>query len=283
MRTLKRHGAPVRRSLHRAIARLAGDQQGVALTEFVVCLPVFLLIFVGVVNLNKLQAEGMAVKMRATNNLWTEAIPVQKSTFGPRMLPSVQGGLAAAHIGSHFRYPLADTVGIASAGGLAGFGHFGESYALVKPVDMMANIWFSPPSFNLWNLFELDPPNHDHQLTWKGSNVYNNQKYARDLVDDSTVKSLPPAPGLLGFANAALTVSGARPAIAAGVRYGLAVGEDQNTVSFAGQNYSLSAGYDVLVAPKPTSELMTTGVTRLGIQSYKQLNWVLGIERSNKL
>jgi hypothetical protein len=273
----------LRQTLKRALNSLDRDERGISLTEFVICLPVFLVIFIGIVNLNKLQVESMAVKMRASHMMWAQAIPVQKSTFGPRMLPSVQGITSAAHIGSHFRYPVADTVGLASAAGLGATGHFGESYALTKPIDLVADIWFSPPSFNLWDKIELDPPNHDHTLSLQGGPVYNNQALTRDFVDDGTIKSLPSGSGPLGYFNNFVTVSGARPAIAAGIRYGLAFGSDEGTVSFSGQTMNVSAGYDVLVAPKPTSEVMTTAVTRLGVESYKDFKGVLGIEWSNKL
>lgn len=246
--------------------RIHRDQKGAALTEFVICLPVFIIIFVGVVNLNKLQDKSVAIKVQATNQLWSNAIPVQKSNVSARMLPSVQGIKTAAHIGSHFRYPISDTVGIAGGAGLAATGHFGESYAMTIPVNAAANIFTK-----------------DMQLEMQGGPVYNNMELTRDLVDDGTVKSLPNGSGALSYLNALITISGARPAIAAGIRYGLATGEAQETVNVAGKSYELSTGYDVLVAPKPTSEALTVAVTRLAVESYKPFNGILGIEWSGRL
>jgi hypothetical protein len=253
-------------ALTRMAARLRTDERGTSMTEFVICLPVFILIFIGIVNLNKLQQESLAVKMRATNKMWSQAIPVQKSNQAARMLPVAQGIAAGAHIGSHFRYPIADGIGIASAGGLTGFGHFGESWGMTLPVDAMANIGV--------------------ELAMQGNKVYGTSSdvyYTRDIVDDGIIKSSPSGSGPLGALNSLVSAAGVRAAVGAGIRYGLATGEDKATVTFAGQNFELSAGYDVLVAPKPTAEAITIAVTRLGVESYKPFNGVLGIEWSNKL
>lgn len=246
--------------------RFHRDQRGTSLTEFVICLPIFILIFVGVVNLNKLQDKSMYIKLQATNRLWTNAIPVQKSKVNLHMLPVAGGGKATAEIASHIKDPLSDTIGMASTVGLAATGHFGESYALVKPIDMMADVFTS--SMN---------------LEMRGDPVYNGQELARDLLDDGLIKSLPSGSGPLAAFNAFITASGARPAIAAGIRYGLAAGHADADVTFAGQSYQLSTVYDVLVAPKPTSEMVTTAVTRLAVESHKPFSGVLGIAWSNGL
>lgn len=247
-------------------ARLHRDQKGTSLTEFVICLPVFLIIFTGVVNLNKLQDKSVLIKVQATHELWSNAIPVQKSNISDRMLPSVQGAKAAGHIGSRFRYPISDTVGIAGGAGLGLTGHFGESYAMTIPVNAAANIFTSD--------MELEPT---------GGPVYNDRELTRDLVDDGTIKSLPSGSGPLSYLNMLITISGARPAIAAGIRYGLASGEAQHTVSIVGTSHQLSTGYDVLVAPRPTAEALTVAVTRLAVESYKPYNGILGIEWSGRL
>ncbi len=246
--------------------RVHHDQKGTSLTEFVICLPIFIIIFVGVVNLNKLQDKSVLIKVQATNDLWTNAIPVQKENIASRMVPLTQGGNTVAHIGSRLKYPISDAIGIAGGLGLGATGHFGESYAMTIGVSAAADVFTS-----------------DMEIEMRGGPVYNDMELTRDLVDDGTIKTIPNGSGALSYLNMLITISGTRPAIAAGIRYGLASGEAKATVSIAGVSNELSTGYDVLVAPKPTSEALTVAVTRLAVESYKPFNGILGIEWSGRL
>ncbi|MFU8806830.1 MAG: TadE/TadG family type IV pilus assembly protein [Bradymonadaceae bacterium] len=269
--------------IRRWVQRLALDEKGVSMTEFVICLPVFLLIFVGVVNLTKLQNESLAVKIRATNNLWSEAIPVSQSNISIHMQATISGASAGTHVVDHFRYPIADTLAVAKYGGLALTGHFGESGVLVTPIDAMADIWFSPPSSNLWDYIIIDPVDHDLDLSLTAGPVVNERPLTRDLVDDGLIGPMPSFSGPMAAINGAITMLGARPAMAAGIRYGIVVGEDSGSVEFAGRTHNVSAGYDTLVAPKPTPEVATVLVTRFAVESYKPYSGILGIEWSNGL
>jgi len=257
----------IREVLGRSVARMHSDDRGTALTEFVITLPIFIMVFAAIGALSKIEKAGVGVKVNATTATWSKAIPVQKSTFSIHMQPTIAGAKAMVDIGSHFSHPFADGLAIAKNAGLAAKGTAGESYAASKIVDVFTDLG-SPVEGN---------------LTMDAGKIVNNRPFPQDLVDDGTLKPVPSGSGPLGFLNVVLGVTGVKPAIAAGIRYGIVMGQASDSVSAAGKNFNLSAGYDVLVAPKPTAELWTVAVVRLTMDSYKPYNGMLGIEFSPRL
>jgi len=245
---------------------LHDDDRGTAMTEFVICLPVFLIVFAGIATLAELEVASTAVEVRATKDLWSKAIPVQQSNISIHMQPAVSGAMAVGQIGSHFSQPIGDTLAIAKEGGLAAKGHFGESYFATKPVDVFADLG-SPVEGRLTPDCQQIVPTD----------------YTRDLVDDSLVKQIPSGSGPLAAFNMVISMAGVRPAIAAGIRYGIVVGQNSDSGQAGPVPYNVSAGYDVLVAPKPSNEWIATAVTRLAAESYKPYSGVLGIEFSSRL
>lgn len=55
------------------------DQRGTSLTEFVITLPVFIIIFAGVGSLTRMEKESVRTKLAAVRATWNEAIPVHNT------------------------------------------------------------------------------------------------------------------------------------------------------------------------------------------------------------
>lgn len=244
---------------------IARNESGSAMTEFVICLPVFVLVFIGINNLTKLEKEGIATKIRGTQAVWREAIPVQKGYDIQHMQPTIAGAMETAGVwGQTSTNYLADGYQTAGAAGLALGGTVGEAYGMTTIIDIFADLGVDP-------------------LQQQAGPVVNNSQFVTDLVDDGLFKPTPPGSGPLAVLNVILSVAGVKQAVGAGIRYGMAEGSASGNVNIMGKNFGMQAGYDVLVAPKPTDELWTTAVVRLTMENYQHYNGMLGIEFQARL
>jgi hypothetical protein len=218
-----------------------GDERGTSMTEFIITLPVVVIIFAGLVGLGRLGHHAGRVKIEATKQMWEKAYDDSSGSITPRQEFS-NGG----EFGDVF-----DSIATAGAG------HWGESYTRVKlasTVPMLAD--------------GVDP-------VMTSDSIVGESMYARTLVDDSLVPpsgntsmsnnaswsiGLDPifsAGGSVGGAlSYAISASGVLPNQAAGIKYGWVEGEVENeeVAGFLGQTVNMSTRYRTLVPPDTRSE-----------------------------
>ncbi|MEZ4461907.1 MAG: hypothetical protein R3E66_19730 [bacterium] len=182
-------------------------ESGSAMTEFVMFLPVFVVTFAGLVNLGKFGYETTQTQILAQNQLWANVMPITHGIAdgGEHMSSVAAGGAAAAHLAGlagdgDNPQQLADgyEAGVMSLG-LAIGGHWGESYARVKPfsVTSLAN--------------DVDPQ-------FSASDVIGEQPFPQSILNDGPNRPTPS--GVVDVITTLLSGSGALPAMAAGIRYG---------------------------------------------------------------
>lgn len=234
--------------MHRLLTRLHQEQEGTALTEFTMCLPIWIVIMVGIANLQTLGVQTTRVQVTAQRNLWVNAIDL---TINDKYenLTRLGGGEYAAMDKSSAPYSDAgalDTVATAHGGAMA-LGHWVESGTMVtatKPLhknSMDVAIMMGTSSIGI-----------DH------STHLNERELPKGLLDDLNTDAL----GGLGdggtsgiiasIAKLALDASGATIPLATAVRYGSVSGNKfGQQVNIAGTSFNVGAQYDVLVAPKP--------------------------------
>lgn len=221
------------------------EENGTAVTEFVMFLPVFVVTFAGIVNLGKFGYETTQTQILAQKQLWANVVPITHGIAnGGIHMSSVGGGLeAAAHLGglagdSDNPQQVADGLeaGVMSLG-LAVNGHWGESYARVKPFKV---IGFAN---------DVDP-------TYDATDIIGEQPYPNSLLNDGPNRPKPD--GIVGVITSVLAGSGAVPAMAAGIRYGEVYGEQNRSFNVGNVgSYNAEAHYDVLVAPSPLKGIAT--------------------------
>lgn len=249
------------------VGRLTGDERGTALTEFTICLPVFVMLFIIITELGQLEAEGVSVMVRANKDMWSNAIPVQKELIDivhqSPQLAAVQGG--AQTISNISDYPVADITLGGSYAGLAIGGTNGEK-AIPTLVGGIASAGITP-------IFASEPITNS---------------FARDQYYDTWPNPLPTtgAPALALW-NAVIAVPPTpflvpRQAIAAGNRYGQEQGQSSTSHATVWGTKNLSADYRVQVAPRPVEALgfkdwIPVGYSRLGAEEYQCFREVLGI------
>lgn len=286
------------RQLHR-------DRRGTSMTEFVLTLPIFVFIFVGLVELGQLSRAAVDASERAKLKTFRKFLDVQsggaddfqdlvgQASYGPggaaHMHPTTGGGDAASQLEANRpRRPTKSQESVLAAyeantyGRLATRGHLGEVSARLQPTVYSGK--YGPSSV----VDVLQTP----EKSMFGSDP-SGQVAAFDLVSDRL--TTPPAGGqcqgllelLTDRVNQALSSSGSRPMLAAGIRYGTVTGEIDTTSRIAGRNVDISTHWNTLVAPhvfagdKNHQTAMATYIARLVMKTCSRAPYsrLLGISR----
>lgn len=286
------------------LGRLHRGEEGATMTEFVIILPVFLIIFAGILKVTLLQSTTVQLKMAATSQLWRNTAQAQFSRApGSNVDPRPAGSNAVSTIGAtNFNHSFSNGVDSAKANGLRRDGTTGESAAALSsgstPLDTQANLGNLPPSVS----GQVRPT--DQAILTRTGHTYTtanpNVRYTRQLVDDrgngrTQTANLPAAPAPLNNMNISGNSSQSVPAFAAGIRYGMASSRVPapasavNQLPFVGPG-DLVAGYDTLIAPYPivdrpgsSDTFRPVGTARRFMEQYNQYDQLLGIERTRNL
>ncbi len=291
------------------MARLRGllsglhrNDSGATLTEFVIMLPIFLIVFDGVLVLGQFTRKSSELPVRAYKQTFEQALRYQKDfyAFGWNDQPQAASVDALTQLNSvstaHNRSTAVKWADYAEEtaayGGLGLSGTPGESYARVKPIAAVIDIkgceGNSPGDYiyggSATNCVGLKSDNilKPQLKGWVG-----NAKYATDLLNDSVFNGGGFGGGFFSALNNIITHTGIRPALAAGVRYGTVSGRVDDDYTFAGQTMHMNAHFSTLVPPGTTGDgfcplgqgprcdaLRATAVARLTMQGedyYKEL------------
>lgn len=280
---IARLGQPLRR-LHR-------DEGGATLTEFVITLPIFLLVFNGVMILGQFTRKGSETPIRAYKQTFTKVLPFQKSKFDfmhMHVIPAAGDatsqlyGSSKVHNKSTAVKLTAGATETATYVGMGVGGHMGESYARADAITAI-------PGTKLkgcdgigpgWPSGCIDLNNSsgtgafstsNGHLTSKMKNLTGGSKLAFALFNDGvSAPSFSGGSGVIGMLNQFMTAAGVRPALAANIRYGTVSGQASDSLTFAGQTMPMNAYYSVLVPPSPKGPLMDAGLATLVVRATMQ-------------
>ncbi|QDG51799.1 hypothetical protein FIV42_13910 [Persicimonas caeni] len=246
----------------RALSAFDRDERGTAMTEFIITLPVFIIIWVGMLNLYQVERQSVRVKIEAGKQMWVNAMDVAD---GGLMAPFDSGVplMAAANaMGDINSYPSENGDWMAQIKNLRmmGDGSVGESKGAMLPLDLTGE----DPSGNV-----------------PGENL---SAYPQDMLDDSRWNMLTSASGALSVyaLDIPLSFIGPNQTPAAGMRYGMSVGYQENTFEVAGRSRTYKAAYDVLNTPvdKPgfiEDLIVVPGFSRLMAEDDPCLSNVLSL------
>lgn len=255
----------------RLIQHFHSDEDGSAMTEFVISLPAFLVIFVAIFQFTMVQAAATEVHVRAAKRVWTAALPVQKTKMmQDHMVPALSATKSGPIVNARGGFLSKATDGAAKVIGLPLTGHFGESYAMVIKYETLGVARFGLPTGN---------------RVKKSVREVVNTGVAQRMASDGLSK--PSASSGLGALSSVIGSVGGRMALGAGIRYGLVEGKDEKTVTLpGGVSWTTNAMYDVMVSPYPhssgTDHAQTVGIVRLTIEECQLYSTILGIESSNR-
>lgn len=287
--------------IRRRLAWFERDESGATMTEFVIMLPIFVLIFNGVMILGEFARKGSEPPVRAYKATFSKVIDFQKSAFavGWSMQSTAGGGHAGDQLAGtgwvsdaspvHNRSTsvkvAANAAEASTYGLLVADGHMGESFARASAPGLAMDIegceGIEPPASN--DCYQLN--GSDDRLTRDINDLVGGSDYAEALLDDSIEFSGFSGNSFLDVLNDSLDILGARPALAAGIRYGTVSGRHEETFTFAGLSKDMNAYYSSLIPPSTTGggqgprldALRATAVTRLTMESHDHYGELPGI------
>lgn len=252
--------------IHKMFKRLHDDQDGTALTEFTICLPIWVVIMIGVANLQTLGLQSTKVQIIAQKNLWVAATDAIINDDIKRM---TRAGGAEYAIMDMTSASYSSTTGLDAAarvhGGAMALGHWTESGVLVTATKPLHS-----PSMDIALIPGTSSIGIDH------TSKMNKREMPKLLLDDLNLDVVSGiggggGSGIVGdLAALVLTAAGATIPIATAVRYGVVSGSSTGQAQTSFANVGVGAQYDVLVAPKPFSGLGQIEGTKLLGLSLRQ-------------
>lgn len=254
---------------HHLLERFHKNQRGTTLTELLITLPIFILIFVSMVRLGQFELTAGKLWKNAYQETWAKALPVSQQQVVPidslhtHASPSQGGSTANEQLGQHSAHNknqgIENTIGGLERGtysGLQRSGHWGESFERVQPVAEYVGL-----------------RRVDSLVTSQPTTIVGNSGYARSLVDDSG--------GMVKAPNGGSSVAAA---VGAGIRYGTVAGVGEIKPVIMGVNIPMYVHFNTLVAPMPFTDSTTTmEVTRNLLLKQPHYRNILGISMSQPL
>lgn len=238
--------------LRSALAALARDEGGTSLTEFIIALPIMITIMVGTLSIHKLYQTGMEVRGEANRLAWSQALEEQTklaSTNANPLISGIDSVISGAAFGGSFSEAVVDNLADPPGAGI-----YGDSYLKVQIADVLFTVG-AKPQFTVPKI-----------LTSTGST--NNSVTAISLSD------FPGKPsgggGFEGILSGILSVSGARPGITGGIRYG--AGREKVTRSYSAHGFEteLTGEYRISNPTRPTNRMFAMALWRLDLNASPQ-------------
>ena len=207
------------------------DERGTALTEFVIILPVFIMVFAGILQLRKVGNEAVEHQVRANKKLWVAVFEAEDEPL--RMTPRGQFAQAFSSTEQNIMQRL-------DSGANALGGHWTEHYTRTRVImPVVSGVQVEQP----WR----------RRLTLEPSNVIGNATVARALVDDALTLSdvRPSNSGIVGtIINGAMQLIGGNAGYAANIRYGNVFSEPQiDEIEAGGISHRFETSYESRVSP----------------------------------
>ena len=218
------------------ILRRLREQRGSAMTEFVIGLPVFIIIFAGMGSLYKINNEAIRAKAEVNAILWQDADPGSGA-----LIPIIAVGTV-------------NNWGDLANNGASVLGIYADSYT--KTFLPLALPGTRPAS----GCFTIECG----QIGMKPD------YFSKTLLEDNMVNGIADgnlsASGWAAVLSSALTITGSRPAFAAGIRYGAVesetVSRSVSTPMFG--SYSFETGdLQVPGITDPTHRILAVALTRI--------------------
>ncbi len=250
------------RALHR-------DQAGSTLTELVIVLPIFVFMFSGILRVYK--HEDLSVQAYATSyaQAMDQHSSLQKAFVPDWSISPVTGAANAGlwHSGAHGGFDLAADVAVDAPIGL---GHMTEmrtkllaagsesevtNDAQLEPAKLFLSVQAMANEY----MPEATRSKFGHGADHTGfTNALMN-----DRLDLGAVGSFDGgSPG--AALNSLMDIAGARPALAAGMRYGITRGKvDMTHEPWLGREFKTQTATHGAAPPRPTSRFITFGVVRM--------------------
>lgn len=225
-----------------SVARqLRDEERATALTEFVIILPIFLVAFGGILSLYDAHETALRTHALASAELWKDVRPIQTSYKAVHMHPVAGAIDAGLHYNDTGQWGVMAAKDIGeSIGGL-----YADSGGKASMAAVVENIGVDP------------------KLTLSGV-LGDNTSHTFNLMNDLIMAGQMQTGGWAQVTSSVLTQAGARPALAAGIRYG--IGSSVVRKDFPSSPWldgQAEAAYTAAAPPMPEERLLAVVLTRL--------------------
>ncbi|AWV90709.1 TadE/TadG family type IV pilus assembly protein [Bradymonas sediminis] len=261
--------------LTRPMRRFLADEGGATLTEFIITLPIFILIFAGIANLSRLNTAVVRTSGVAYATMWDNALEVQKDTAGIHTSVGHAGSAIKANMTTYrdkqeedYVHQVVRRETNAQGSGLASKGTLGESEARVRSTHK------------------------EIKLRWIHADVTSNiqpivgdSTYGKRLFDDGSSAPRVSFNSSNGFGTGTTGLTGSKPRLAhaTSAHYGEEMGTDTQTVTIAGQQFHIYQYYNTLVSPRWQREDAAGVVARGALKGISAYDNLLGIAETQRL
>jgi hypothetical protein len=231
----------------RILSTFHRNESGATLTEFVITLPIWIVMMGGLINMGQLGIKTTAHQMRTQKVVWSAAFEGSTGKNVAHMSPAVAGIPAVAEAGtlaanSDNPHQIASGADAVVMGGLEVNGSWGESYLRTRPLVALPGTDAPTPKWAAEDVLEV------------GSD------YPNQIVNDGIVGTDWQGNGggsltskIMSYAGDALSGSGALAALGAGNRYGevFAAAPPEDIDLIFGNTVTANSHANLLVAPSP--------------------------------
>lgn len=265
------------------LSRFHRRDAGAVMTEFVIMLPIFVMLFVGIVELNRLQRAANKAHVMANKLMWETSVEVMTSPpnsmwADPHQVEEIAPEPPATC--SSDRYHECAGFDWNKWKRLVDYGTFGEGLSAARFEEVQE--WLDiAENRSRWLAGEEEIDLRMYDTVYNADSVWG--EYAliatwdRAHSENSVVIPLGEPVGALGyFNNASLDgapLVGGTPsmfAYGAGTRYGLIVANHVESVSTRFNSFDYEVEYQTLTPPRPmemdNEEVFTVGTPRLLLQ-----------------
>ena len=247
--------ATTRLEIKERLKVLHQDHGGTSLTEFIIGVPVMLIVIVGMMGMYQLNMVGISAKMEATEKAWNEAIDVQEK-FAPKkasLSTTVSGIQDLAGIVGSFKGGFGAGINATIADPPGGV--FIDSYVKLRLADLLFKFDKKPR----WNVEEImkgeNTDEESKDIDPSGSASGSDSKLAAMVIhDDMPLGGVKDSKSIFGVAIAA---GGVRLSTGAGLRYGHTRDKSQ---SYSG---TIPGGFSYTMGERYRIDYPTKSVNRL--------------------
>lgn len=231
--------------LRNRLCRFHVDEDGTAITEFTIFLPIWIMMIIAVTSLMRVGVFSTKVQLQAQKDMWSKVIPITASGINlDHAYWNPNAGYGAASV-DYFRVagiegnPQALNDGIEGAADLVNVveGHYTESYtrSLLPPTEPFID-----------NVDVTSSPEEVLQMD-------DTERYPHKLLNDTLTDNFDFGGSALSTIISLAALAGFIHHTAAGIQYGSVFGDAEGTVPLFGQWGTLETQFhcDVLVAPRP--------------------------------
>lgn len=248
--------------------RFHKDEKGSALTEFTIGLPIFLIIFSGLISIYQLSEASLISQLTANQKLWenTQDISAAKDLlYSSPITVAAESGADLLDIASG-KGSIKDLLNASQAGGI-----YTDSWAKNKAADLIPGATVPDPI---------------HKTVSDIHESFTETSPAQSLLNDNVVENAKNAEipdTIAGALSSILSISGANLGIATGIRYGTDIGESKKrTISTPFGEYTIgSRELSLSRNTSPTHRLASVGIIRLKHAETSVLDSILQLEKTS--